>query len=419
MRNPLRSLFDIETRGIGNSHELLSYLMRGSESTAGATVNEQSALNIAAVMTCVSLISRTIATLPLGIYERGEDGRSKHRAKRHPLKSIVDTPNSWQTRAEFVQMMQTHLLLRGNAYAWINRSSVVDGVVRELIPLHPDRVRVEQKPDWRLVYTLELTSGREIELPTHEVLHLRGLSTDGIVGRSALADARELFGSAIATQDYTSNFWKRDATPSVVLSHPKTLSEKARTGLRDQWEATYAGKGARRVAVLEEGMSIERLTMTAEDAQFLETRKFQRGEIAGWFHVPPHMIGDTEKTTSWGTGVEQQQIGFETFTIRPWLVVWEQRLNRDLITSDRYFMEFNLAGLRRGDMQARKEYFSAMLDRGVFSINDVREIETLNPVEGGDTRLVARNMVPLDQVDAIIEAETAQPDPAPGEETTE
>lgn len=394
MRNPLRALFD--TRNIGNSHELLQLLLRGTQSKSGATVNEQTALNVAAVMTCVSLISRTVATLPLTVYERLGDGRSKQRAKAHPLLSVLSKPNEWQTRAEFVQMMQAHLLLRGNAYAWIDRSEVLPGVILQMVPLHPDRIEVEQQPDWTLTYTLTRKNGQKVPLPANEVLHLRGLSTDGVLGRSTLSDARELLGGAIATQDYAANFWKRDATPAVLLKHPKTLTDKAAKSLREQWEATYGGSEGKRVAVIEEGMEVERLSMTANDAQFLETRKFQRGEIAGWFHVPPHMIGDTEKSTSWGTGIEQQQIGFLTFAIRPWLVAWEQRMNRDLITNrDRFFVEFNVDGLLRGDATARSNFYARMVGIGALSPNEVRALENMNPTPDGDIWLQPTNMAPL------------------------
>lgn len=404
MTNPLRALFEL--RSIGNSADLLELLLKGGESIAGTSVNERTALNIAAVMTCVSLIGRTVASLPIRAYER-LDGRSKQPAENHPLSGLLRKPNSWQTRLEFILMMQTHLLLRGNAYAWINRSPLtLDGSeqIQELVPLHPDRVDVTQLEDWSLAYTLTRRTGQKMPLPSTEVFHLRGLSTDGIKGRSTLEDARDVIGVALATQEHAGSFWRRDATPSVVLTHPKSLSDKAQKNLEEKFEQTYGGgKDKRRVAVLEEGMELTPLSVSPNDAQFLETRKFQRSEIAGWFHVPPHMIGDTEKSTSWGTGIEQQQIAYLTFTIRPWLVAWEQRLNLDLITNRaRFFLEFNVDGLLRGDITSRYNAYWRGIQGGWLSPNDVRALENMNPIEGGDVYLAPTNLAPLTSFGDLI-----------------
>lgn len=405
MINPLRALWPERKQSIGSSYELWNFLQRGSESKAGVTVTEQTALNVAAVMTCVSLISRTVSTLPIGVFER-LDGKGKKRAAYHPLERLLNKPNGWQTRNEFVGMMQAHLLLRGNAFAYA-QTDRIDGKTQivEMIPIHPDRMRVEQGRAYGLKYTWTTQDGKQIVLPTEEVFHLRGLSTDGVCGRSPLQDARDVIGVAIATQSHAANFWKRDATPSLALRHPQVLSDVAKKNIQDSWEATYAGQDARRVAVLEEGMEIEQLSVSAQDAQFLETRKFQRSEIAGWFHVPPHMIGDTEKSTSWGTGIEQQQIGFLTFTIRPWLVAWEQRFNRDLVANkERFFVEFNVDGLLRGDIGSRYTAYQKGVQGGWLSPNDVRALENMNPVEGGDIYLAPMNMAPIDKLPAIADA---------------
>jgi HK97 family phage portal protein len=225
-----------------------------------------------------------------------------------------------------------------------------------------------------------------------------------------------VIGVAIATQGHAANFWKRDATPSLVLKHPQVLSDGAKKNIQDSWEATYAGQDSRRVAVLEEGMEMQQLSVSAHDAQFLETRKFQRSEIAGWFHVPPHMLGDTEKSTSWGTGIEQQQIAFLTFTIRPWLVAFEQRFNRDFVTNpDRFFVEFNVDGLLRGDIGSRYTAYQKGVLGGWLSPNDVRSLENMNPIDGGDIYLAPMNMAPIDKLPAIADAaaEPAAPSGVP------
>lgn len=397
MPNPFRALF--ERRSIGSSHELLELLTRGTRSIAGTDVSEASAMRVAAVLTCVSLVSRTIASLPLKVYERLEDGRSKQPAVNHPLARVLLQPNTWQTRSEFVQTLQAHLMLRGNAYAWINR--VTDPrfglYIKELVPLHPDRIAVEQREDWTLAYTLTRKSGAPMPIPADEILHLRGLSTDGVLGRSVLQDARDVIGIAQATQAHAGSYWAGGGVPDVALRHPKALGDKARKNLEESYAENYgSGENKRRWIILEEGMELTPISITAEDAQFLETRKFQRGEICGLCHVPPHLIGDTEKSTSWGTGIEQQTIGFLNFGIRPWLVAWEQRFNRDLILAPhRFFVEFNLDALLRADSTARGQFYWLMRQMGAYSANDVRAKENENPVPGGDVYLQPMNLAPL------------------------
>ena len=387
MENPLRVLF--QRRSVGSPYELIQALTRGVRSVAGTDVHEASALRIAAVLTCVSLVSRTIASLPLKVYERTEDGRGKQPASGHPLGRVLSQPNSWQTRSEFVQTLHAHLMLRGNAYAWINR--VTDPrfgtQVAELIPLDPDRVTVTQPDEFSgLTYTLTRANGATVPIPSDQMLHLRGLSTNGITGRSVLQDARDVIGIAQATQSHAGSYWAGGGVPDVALRHPKALGDKARKNIEESYASTYGSSAdRRRWIILEEGMEIAPISVSAEDAQFLETRKFQRGEICGLFHVPPHLIGDTEKSTSWGTGIEQQTIGFVNFGIRPWLVAWEQRLNRELITNQgRFFTEFSIDGFMRGDSAARGTFYTQMRQIGAYSANDVREKENLNPIDGGD-----------------------------------
>lgn len=387
MLNPFRQLF--ERRSIGSSADLAALLQRGYRSIAGTDVTEASALRVAAVMTCVSLVARTIASLPLKVYERSADGRSKSPAGKHPLTRVLGKPNAWQTRAELIEMAQAHLMLRGNAFFWVNYSTkTLDGSrqIVELIPLHPDKIAVEQRPDWSIKYTLARANGTQLEIPPGEIVHLRGLSTDGVCGRSVLQDARDAIGIAQATQEHAGAYWAGGGVPDVALRHPRVLGDKARKNIEESYAKTYgSGADKRRWIILEEGMEISPLSITAEDAQFLETRQFQRSEIAGLFHVPPHLIGDTEKSTSWGTGIEQQTIGFLHFTILPWLVKWEQRLDRDLLFNpDRFFTKFSLDGLMRGDAASRGQFYRTMREIGAFSQNDVRELEDRNPIDGGD-----------------------------------
>lgn len=380
----------------------MTYLLGGSPSASGQTVNEATAFNVPVVMSCVAKISRTVMTLPIDVFERLPDGR-KRPVPDHPLARLFDKPNTWQDWPMLVQMMQAHLLLRGNAYAWINwTTNTTNGSEQatELIPLHPDRVRVKQRADWTLEYTLLQSTGGQIAIPSEEMFHLRGLSTDGVLGRSLLQDAREAIGGALSTQEHANALWSRDATPSVVLQHPKTLSEKAQKGLEEKFEQTYGpGKNKRRVAVLEEGMTIERLSLTPNDGQFLDTRKFSRSEIADLFGVPPHMIGDTDKSTSWGTGIEQQKLGYLTFTIQPWLTIWEAGIKRCLIFNERrFYAKFKVEGLLRGDSAARADFYERMWRIGVYTINMILALEDLDPIDGGDVRFVPMNFTPLGTV---------------------
>lgn len=378
-----------------------SISMSGPEIRRGPT-DENAAMSVGAVATCVRLISQTVASLPLRAYRRLPDGGKERVPVTNSLQKVLTRPNAWQTSMQFREQLTGHLLLRGNAYAYINWARViVDGQpvfqATELLPLNPDTVTVEQDKVSRAVTYTVKRAGGAIRIPAEEMLHLVGFSHDGLRGRSVLEDAREGINVARLTQHYAASFWSNDATPGVVLKHPGKLSKEAAQRLRDSWDEDHAGAdNIRRSAVLEEGMSIERLTLTAEDAQFLETRKFQRAEIAGLFMVPPHMIGDVDRSTSWGSGIEQQQIGFLSYTLRPWLVRWEQEIARSLINlDDTYFVEHQVEGLLRGDAAARAAFYDKMVTLGIYTRNEIRELENRNPLPGLDDPLQPLNMVPI------------------------
>lgn len=371
---------------------VISEILRGTQTASGAQVTVDSAMRVAAVYACVRVISETIGSLPLQVYQRRSSGAKTVR-RDHPLYRLLhNQPNSWQTSFEFREMMQAHFELRGNAYAY--KSTDSRGNILELLPLHPDRVEVKQLRDMTLEYRVQLDDhGQEkMVLRQDQVFHLRGLTSNGYQGRSTLQDAREIIGVAISTQEFANRFYKNDATPSVVLRHPGELSKEVADRIRDSWNQAFAGSGnARKTAVLEEGMEIERLTLSAEDAQFLETRKFQRSEIAGLFRVPSHLIGDLERATF--SNIEAQQIDFVMHCIRPRLVRWEQALSRDLfIAPDLYFPEFNVEGLLRGDAASRYNAYAIGRNWGWLSVNEIRERENLNPIPEGDIYLQPLNM---------------------------
>jgi HK97 family phage portal protein len=398
-------------KGVVTSEALFDAYLRGTASASGASVTTPTAMRVAAVYSCVRVIAETIASLPLHMYRRLPNG--KERAVDHPLYRLLHSdPNPWQTAFEFREMMQAHLCLRGNAYAVISWDG--DRIVRELLPIHPDRVQVTQRPDMSLVYEIATAQGAAVAFPQDEILHLRGLSTDGISGRSVLSDAREVIGVAAATQDYAARLFANDATPGVIIKHPNRLGADAAKNLKASWDAAFSGSSnARRTAVLEEGMSIDRLSMTADDSQFLETRKFTRSEIAGIFRVPPHLIGDLDRATF--SNIEHMGIDFVTHCIRPWLVRWEQALTKALVVAPQaYFPEFNVDALLRGDIKSRYEAYAVGRNWGWLSANDIRSLENLNPVDDGDEYLQPLNMVRAGTPPAPAEPPAA---PAAGEPT--
>lgn len=411
MRNPFRALF--ERRSVGSPYELLTALLKGVQSTSGQTVSEATAMNVAAVYTGVAIRSRLLSTLPLDVIEKGPDGQSIQRPD-HPVARVLSQPNSGslnQTKSELVGMLEVHRLLRGNAYAWINR--VVDpsraagdpGRFRivELIPLHPDKMQVLAPSDFGpAAYRFTRSGGETIDMAPFEVLHLKGLSTDGRQGRSFLADMREVIGGALATQEHANSLWSRDATPSLALKHPKTLSEKAKKGLEDAWEATY-GRGAdrKRVAVIEEGMEIQQLSLTPEDGQFLETQQDLRQQIAAALMVPPHMMGLADKATSWGSGIAEQNIGLLTYTLGPDIVIWEERLAADLLTApQKYQIKFNVRALQRGAFESQIDTLVKGIQGGIYSVNEARAWLDLNRIDQGDEHLQPVNFAPLGFVPA-------------------
>lgn len=402
MRNPFGALVERKTDGVwgGPLGQLVAAYLRDGDS---ARLSEDQAYRVAAVVACVGLIAQNVAALPLPSYRRLARGKQRLDARADPLARVLLQPNDWQSGQDWREQMTAHLLLRGNAYSWISWGQTVQqggglvDVPLMLVPLHPDRVEVYGAVDGQQRlrerrYRLYRDTGPAIDIPAEDMFHLTGLSSDGLTGRSVLADARDSIGVAISTQRYAHKLFSNDATPGVVLRHPGKLSKEAAVRLRESWDEQHRGE-ARKTAVLEEGMSLERLTMTADDAQFLETRKFQRAEIAGLFRVPPHLIGDVDRSTSWGSGIEQQQIGFLQFTLLPWLRKWEHTINRQLVVKDKtYFVEHSVEGFLRGDAQTRGQFYNQMVTLGIFTRNEVREMENRNPLDGLDEPLTPLNL---------------------------
>ena len=295
----------------------------------------------------------------------------------------------------FRETLMGHLLLWGNAYAQIIRNG--RGMVMALYPLLPNKMMVNRTDQGILYYQYE-KDGQTYFLSSQDVLHIPGLGFDGLIGYSPIGMAKNAIGMAIATEEYGAKFFANGANPGGVLEHPGVVKDPAR--VRDSWNAVYQGSGnAHRVAVLEEGMKFQSIGIPPEQAQFLETRKFQLNEIARIFRIPPHMIGDLEKSSF--SNIEQQSLEFVMYTLDPWVVRWEQAMQRALLfdaEKRQYFVKFNVDGLLRGDYQSRMNGYAVGRQNGWLSSNDIRELENLNRIsteEGGDLYLINGNMTKL------------------------
>ena len=377
------------------------FFMGGS--TSGKPVNERSAMQMTAVYSCVRILSEAVASIPLHVYRYNDEG-GKEKAIDHPLYFLLhDEPNPEMTSFVFRETLMTHLLLWGNAYAQIIRNG--KGEVVALYPLMPNRMTVDRDENGRLYYTYNTSrddaptmKGSIVKLESTDVLHIPGLGFDGLVGYSPIAMAKNAIGMAIACEEYGAKFFANGAAPSGVLEHPGTIKDPAR--LRDSWTSTFGGSSnAHKVAVLEEGMKYTPISISPEQAQFLETRKFQINEIARIFRVPPHMVGDLEKSSF--SNIEQQSLEFVKYTLDPWVSRWEQSMIRSLIPGadkSKYFIKFNVDGLLRGDYQSRMNGYAIGRQNGWMSANDIRELENLDRIpaeEGGDLYLINGNMTKL------------------------
>ena len=372
-------------------------------SSSGKTVNERTALQTTAVYACVRILAETIAALPLHTYQYTPGGKEK--AAEHPLYYLLHCePNPEMTSFVFRETLMGHLLLWGNAYAQIIRDG--RGRAVGLYPLLPNKMIVNRNDQGQLYYQYE-KDGCLYILNRHEVLHIPGLGFDGLIGYSPIAMAKNAIGMAIATEEYGAKFFANGANPGGVLEHPGVVKDPAR--IRESWNAVYQGSGnAHRVAVLEEGMKFQSIGIPPEQAQFLETRKFQINEIARIFRIPPHMIGDLEKSSF--SNIEQQSLEFVMYTLDPWVVRWEQAIQRALFSESekwQFFVKFNVDGLLRGDYESRMNGYAVGRQNGWLSSNDIRELENLNRIPedaGGDLYLINGNMTKLAEAGAFIKS---------------
>lgn len=375
----------------------------GFGSDAGEFVNERTALQLGAVYACTRLLADSVASLPMDAYRR----RGSIREELSPMPSLVRQPSTNWNNFEWVFQVVTSLALRGNSINVITKRDVLE-YPTEVEPLHPDQVRIDfDERSGRITYDVGGT-----RIPNHDILHIRRFVLPGCpIGLSPIQQARMGIGLSIAAERFGARWFGQAATPSSVLETDQNLTEEAAKHLQKQWISSHGGK--RHPAVLSGGVKWRPIEVTPDESQFLQTRQFQRGEIAMMFGVPPHMIGDTAKSTSWGSGIEQQSIGFVTYTLRPWLSCIETALSSLLPRGQ--FVRFNVDGLLRGDQKARYDSYTAARNAGWMSVNEIRSYEDMPPIPDGDTYIQPLNMAPLG-TDPTESAPTEPDEPEPDTE---
>ena len=382
--------------------------------TSGKPVNERTAMQTTAVYACVRILAEAIASLPLHVYEYQDDG-GKKLVHDHPLYYLLhDEPNPEMTSFVFRETLMSHLLIWGNAYAQIIRDGA--GRVLGLYPLLPDKMEVQRDDRGNIYYVYSRNSDENpmfkeygnIKLKAEDVLHIPGLGFDGLIGYSPIAMAKNAVGMTLACEEYGASFFANGANPGGVLEHPGVLKDPSK--VRESWNSVYRGvNNAHKIAVLEEGMKYQQIGIPPEEAQFLETRKFQINEIARLYRIPPHMVGDLDKSSF--SNIEQQSLEFVKYTLDPWVIRWEQSLQRSLLLpgeKGKYFIKLNVDGLLRGDYQSRRNGYAVGRQNGWFSANDIREMENMNPIpdeEGGNLYLVNGAMTKLADAGAFAGAD--------------
>jgi HK97 family phage portal protein len=403
----------------GSGDKALAALFGYGPSKAGVSITEDTALNISAVWACVRLIAGSMSTLPLIHYKRKGNGDRERYVESKLYRLLHDEPNAEMSSATFLETLQTHVLLWGNAFATITRDAA--GRVLELYPVEPWRVSAVRPNGLggELRYRIAQRDGGEAVLRTDQMLHVPGLSPNGVWGYSVINKARDSFGLTMAQEQFGASFFGKGSTFGGLLKPDRQLSKEQTNELIASLEKRHQGVDrAHQLIVLPHGVTYEQLGIPGRDAQFLQQRQFQTAEIARWFGVPPHMIGDLERSTSWGSGIAEQKTGFLEFTLRTWLVKWERELNRKLISPlerNLQMIEFNVDGLERGDIESRYRAYAVAIQWGIKTRNEVRALENLPKIEGGDTALVPSNMTTEEKVSApepkpVVQAPTAAAD---------
>ncbi|HFH3151686.1 phage portal protein [Pseudomonas aeruginosa] len=368
-------------------------------SASGKNVTVDKALQLSTVWACVRLLSESVSTLPLKLYRRLPDG-SREQAKDHPLfRLLCRTPNAEMTPQRFMLMVVASICLRGNAFV---EKKMIGTRVVALVPLLPQYMRVKREDSGRLKYTYT-ENGVERVIPEKNLMHIRGFGLDGVCGMLPVTMGREIFGSAMSAEEAAAKVFAQGMQASGILSGDTTLTSKQREDLRASLTAFMGSQNAGKIMVAEAGLKYQGITMNPEAAQMLESRSFNVEEMCRWFRVPPFMVGHMDKQSSWASSVEAQNLHFLTNSLRPLLVNIEQEITRCLIgeaDADEFFAEFAVEGLLRADSTARAAWYNTALQNGWMSRNEVRRLENLPPIEGGDVFTVQSALVPLEQLGA-------------------
>nr|DAL60800.1 MAG TPA_asm: HK97 Family Phage Portal Protein [Caudoviricetes sp.] len=392
----------VDTSDLKNPNKWLINLIGGNETYSGENVDTSTAINIAAVYACIRILSNHVAMLPLQLYQ--ETRNKKKRIHDHQIAKLIETrPNPYMTPFQFKQTMEAHRQLYGNAFAEIEWSKT--GYPKALWILNPLVTKVVMEKDnegnlKRYLVQTTLVNGKIVYLPYSSVLHIKGLSTDGIIGKSPIEVARETIGIQIAGQKFTGKFYANGTMSSGVLKVPQSLKPEAKAIIRKEWEKFNNGlDNSHRVAILDAGLDYQSLGIKQCDAQYIETQKFSIAEIARIFNVPPHMLADLERATF--SNIEQQSLEFVRDTLSPLLISWEQELQYQLFTEEeiekqKYYFKFNLNSLLRGDSTNRAAYYEKMINLGIYSINEVRELEDKDKIKNGDKHYMSLNYIDID-----------------------
>jgi HK97 family phage portal protein len=370
----------------------LSAQAGGGRSASGVFVSPETSLRFTTVMICVRVLSESVASLPCILYKKRKDG-GKDIADGEPLYNVLmGKTNGWNTPFEYFEGSMTNLTLRGNAYSYVDRNRL--GQVQGLVPLNPDGVTIKQAKDWTPLYNVLMPDNTRADLNTPEMFHVRGPLPLGYVGRSMIALARDAIGLGMATEKFGSALFENGVRPSGILETTKSLTTPAQERLKTQFAQRHAGlENANKPLLLEEGMKWVAMSINPDDAQFLETRKFQRSEIAGIFRVPAHYVNDLENATF--SNIEHQSLDFVMHSLRPWLVRWEQTISRDLIAPQdqaNYCVEFDIDEIIRGDFLSRMNGYALMIQNRLATPNELRIKENMNPIKGG-AQLVETNNI--------------------------
>lgn len=369
-------------------------------------VNDTTAMKFTTVYSCVKILSESVATLPLNLYQEKGTKREKLDNK---LTKLLARPNAFTTEFDFKSSIMIDLGLRGNSYWQIVRNGL--GEVKSLYQLNATSISAKIRPNGDIVYSYISESLGEVLLESNEVLHFKMMSIDGINGISPITYNQMAIATGMSQLEYVDKFYANGANSNVVLSHPAILNDEAYERLKSSFKNQYVGvKNTNKPILLEDGMKIEKLSVSNTDSQFIENRIFTKNEIASIYRIAPHMINEMSKATF--SNIEHQSLEFVKYTLMPYLVMMESELNEKLILSNRQYFKYDTNALVRGDIKTRYEAYQLAITNGFLSRNEVRKMEDLDSIEGLDEMLTPMNMSQVTQGGQDVAGKTLTPDTA-------